>query len=117
MSVCDLIKSKLRIPVTKADISTAHRYGRKNDGKVRPLLVEFVHVWRRDEVFYKKSALNNSKIVVSEFLTSGRYRLFKTVREKFGNDCWTKNGRIVFKFNNRLQYVTNVDEFESIVNN
>lgn len=113
-AVFSLIKTKMNTPIERAEINSVYRYGRVNNARSRPVVVDFVSLWKRNSIFYKKSALKNSRLVMAEFLTSELYDLFKAVRAKMQNDCWTKNGKVVFLWKGKRHYVTSLEEFKSI---
>lgn len=99
--VIGFIANRLNFKLNKGDISDTYRIGRqkKNDKKIRPVVVEFCDKWIRNEVYYKKRSLKGTKIMITERLTSENLMIFKEVRQLKKNDCWTKGG-IVFASNN-----------------
>lgn len=92
----DVCARRIKCKVTDADVGRCFRTGRSQAGQKRPILVHFRDVALRDEVWFAKTALKGSGIVISEFLTHPRYAAFMAARERFGvNKCWTREGVIV----------------------
>lgn len=121
-TVTNLFKSRLNINVNKDQLNNCFRMGKKLEKhkddvpKHRPIVVEFVTQWMRDSVFSKKSKLKGSNIVMVEMLLKSKLNLFKKVREKFKNNCWTVKGNIKVKINNKVIPVDNVEQFNRIRN-
>lgn len=71
-TVQDLIKNKLEIKdFNISEVSNAFRLGKKLDnGKIRPLLIEFITYFRKKEVISKRTKLKGSKIFINEDLTN-----------------------------------------------
>lgn len=65
-------KLKEKIPsltISYNDIDIAHRLGKKEDGKARPIIVKFVSRMKRNELLSKRKALFGSSIYINEDLT------------------------------------------------
>lgn len=95
-----VINDLLKIPdFSASDISRSHRMGRSSaSDKPRPILVKIRDLAKRQQVWYAKSALKESGITVSEFLTKTRHDAFMAARERFGiNRCWTRDGYVVVR--------------------
>lgn len=92
----DVCRLRGKCNVSGADVNRCFRTGHSRGGRKRPILVHFKSVTLRDEVWFAKTALKGSGIVISEFLTHPRYAAFMAARERFGVDkCWTREGVIV----------------------
>lgn len=94
----DLFYNKLGIDIDYHDIDRTHRIGsqRRSGSKPRPIIVKFVSYQARDEVWFNKSKLKNTKITVTESLTKIRQQLFRAARMKVGmKNCWTHDGNII----------------------
>lgn len=113
--VIETINTKLKIQLGATDIDLCYRIGKKRDGVARPLLVEFVCIRKRNEIYYNKKLLKGSEITIAEVLSPMRFELYKLVRQKFGKECWVNRGRIGLKFNDRVEYITSVKQFHAIV--
>lgn len=112
--VCNLINNHIKVRCQKSDIKCCYRLGKKlrdaRERKCRPVVVEFVCQWKRDEVFFQKKNLKGSGFLISEMLTSDRFNLFlKVRRECEGNSVWTARGNIVVSINN-VKYHINTEE-------
>lgn len=118
VNIKKVIENKLNIEVSRGDINYCYRYGKKTDRineKPRPLLVHFVNRWQRDEIFRNKKLFKGSKIICTEYLSPDRYKLFKTVRDRFGKkNCWTRDCKIGFVCLGTVRYVTAADQLTDI---
>lgn len=84
----------------------------KNTVKSRPVTITFSNMVERNQVFYNKRKLKGHKIIIMEELIKPKYDLYKIAREKFGNDAWTKNGRIIVKVNEKKMIVESRQDIE-----
>lgn len=92
----DVCRLRVKCDVSAGDMSRCFRTGRSQTGRKRPILVHFSNVGLRDKVWFAKTALKGSGIVISEFLTHPRHAAFMAARERFGVDrCWTREGVII----------------------
>lgn len=84
------------IVINKEQIANCYRYGKNsnNTDRRRPVLLEFVHLWRRDLIFFNKSLFKGSKLVIAELLVGQRYAIYREARKLFRGNCWTVNGNI-----------------------
>ncbi|KOB67717.1 Uncharacterized protein OBRU01_09091 [Operophtera brumata] len=81
--------------ITPEQLAVCHRLG-TNTSKPRPILVRFANFAFRNVVWNSKTALKNTGITVSEFLTKSRHDVFTAARGHFGmRHCWTSEGKIV----------------------
>lgn len=125
--ILNLLNEKLQVNSDKNDISNCYRLGAKTtfnvnsskskNDKPRPVLVEFTTGWKRNDCFNKKSNLRGSKFVLSEVLTTSRYKLLQETKKLFGNNCWVRNGKIVVNINNKKHYICQSDEINSLKSN
>lgn len=113
--VINLIQNNLGIELTKNEISNCYRLGKRNDKKRRPIVLEFVCQWRRDQVFTKKSALKGTKILISEMLTKTRYKLFQACFKAFGKNCWTHYGTIIVISGGRKEIIHNEERINQLL--
>lgn len=113
-SIQQLFTSKLQCRVDKSDVNSVHRIGRKVNGKTRPLVVEFMRKWQRDEIFKLKSKFKGTKIVMVEMLTKQRLELFGLVRKKYGPKCWTHNGEIFLSIEDRIVHIKNKSSLDKV---
>lgn len=80
---------------TKASISRCHRMGRATSNKPRPILCKLRDVEVRDEMWTAKTALKDTGVTLSEFLTKARHVTFMAARKRFGlARCWTRQGLV-----------------------
>ncbi|XP_059045465.1 uncharacterized protein LOC131841204 [Achroia grisella] len=114
--VVKVIGEKLKIPgFSEANISRCHRLGRSFGAKPRPILVKFPDLTLRNSVWFAKTALKDSGITISEFLTKGRHEAFMTARRHFGvKKCWTRDGCVIVAGDdgtkNRVTTITDVNK-------
>lgn len=113
--VINLFNDKFNKQIDKKDLADCYRLGKKVKDKNRPVVVEFLRLWERNEIFYDKATLKGSRMVIAELLTAQRYKLYREVRSKFQNNCWSKNGVIVFIKDNKKYFVSSHAEYVKIV--
>lgn len=78
---------------TISSISRCHRMGRATSDKPRPILCKLKDVAVRDQMWSSKTALKNTGVTLSEFLTKTRHDTFMEARKRFGvARCWTRQG-------------------------
>lgn len=109
----EIIRSTMNFSDMQASsILSCHRLGTKNSSHSRPILVRFVNVSTRNEVWNEKKRLKSSPAVLSEFLTKPRQAIFSTARKHFGiTRCWTRDGKILVLLpNNDRRHVSTMDE-------
>lgn len=117
LEIKNILENKLDVRVNKQDIAVCYRYGRKLNTKARrcrPVAVEFVNRWKRDEVFWNKKRLKGTNLMCTEYLSPIRYSLFKTIKSRFGKNCWTKACKIGFVYENTVHYVTTLEQMSVI---
>lgn len=100
--IINLFTRNFNFAVKKADINMCYRLGQKgNDKKPRPIVVDFIHRWVRDQIFFSKKKLIGTKMMITEMLTPNTVALFKEIRQVMGKAAWTMNGLIVVLHNER----------------
>lgn len=116
VEVRNIFKNKLNVNLDKHEINLCYRYGKRPDSnnKSRPVLISFLHGWKRNEVFGNKKQFKGSNLMCTEHLSPLRYNLFKEVRNRFGRNCWTKDCKIGFVYNNSTHYITTRDQLTAI---
>lgn len=115
LEVTKVINSYLKLNINDNNIQDCYRIGKKSDKNTRPILVELCTVRLRNEVFYNKKLMKGSGIIVAEALSPIRRNTYKLVKQKMGKACWTNRGRIGFKHNGSVKYVTSLQQFYSAV--
>lgn len=114
-TVIDLLKNKVGVELTKSEINNCYRLGLRSDKKKRPIVLEFINQWRRDEVFAKKSALKGTKILISEMLTKIRYKLFLACFKSFGKNCWTHYGTTFVMVAGRKEKIYSEEQINTLL--
>lgn len=117
--VINLFQSKLQIPIEIADISDCYRLAKKSDKmdkRSRSIVVEFIHKYKRDEVFYKKKTLKGTKLLITELLTRGRLEIYGKCRSVYGQQCWTINGNIIVLKNGTKVMISNKYNLKKYLN-
>ena len=103
-NVISFIRDTLRVDVTPADISTAHRLKAGPNDTSRPVIVRFTNRRVRNEVYSARKMLrgSTSRVFVSEHLTKSDADLFydarKLLKEKKIFAAWTQNGLVNVRF-------------------
>lgn len=95
-SIIMVLHDRLKLPnISLEHLAACHRLG-SNTSKPRPVMVRFSSYNDRSAVWNAKTALKNSGITVSEFLTKARHEVFVAARKHFGlRKCWSSEGKIV----------------------
>lgn len=117
-SIYDDVNNVLKngyISINKQDVCNCYRLGKKLVNKNRPVVLEFLHQWRRDEIFYNKSSLKGSSILITEMLTKSNYKRFQECFKRFKKDCWTHNGKTVVKINNQKSIISSDEDMKKIM--
>lgn len=93
--VLKILSEKMKLPdLTLEELQTCHRIGSITT-KPRSILVRFCDLRHRRLVWDTKTALRDSGIIISEFLTKTRHEVFMTARKHFGvRNCWSSDGKI-----------------------
>ena len=121
--ICAVIGNELGISLTENDIKNSHRLGpprtqrstRTSTVLPRPIIFRLMYFRKRIEIYGNKRKLKGKKLVITENLTSSRYKVYKAAMEKFGKaNVWTKEGRIIMKLNNKVHSFTTMDEVEEL---
>lgn len=93
--VVELLKEHLQCDLAIEDIARSHRMGRPRGNQSRCILVKFRELSDRNNIWFGKTKLKGSGVVMSEFLTAPRHELFMAARERFGvRSCFTRDGNI-----------------------
>jgi hypothetical protein len=103
-AVVKLFNTQLKVPISTADISVAHRLRPKKDDKTAPIIVSFTSLKARDAVYRARRGLKDYKdhrIYINEDLTRTVVELFRQARElvKEGKliGAWTAGGVLVVR--------------------
>ena len=119
---CRIISEKLNIEISVNDIARSHRLGavksqmstRKSKPYARPIIVKFVNLRKRLEVFRSKRYLKGSNIIITENLTKKRYDLYREAMTKLGKgNVWTSDGKILSKSGNSIIVISSPDDLKS----
>lgn len=113
--VCNILCSRLRADVNIKDISVCYRIGKtsknKNSQIARPVLVKFIHEWKRDCIYRDKKKLKGSGLVISEMLTPTKYKLLREVKSRVGKEkCWTWQGNVYVCFVDGIRRVKDLTD-------
>lgn len=94
----------LNVPLTRADISIAHRLPKlPTDTKPPGIIVRFTNRRARNEVFYARKGLKRKdvRVYVNEHLTASRASLLREARKLVKEDklhaAWTNNGMVYIR--------------------
>lgn len=117
--VTKLFMSKFDIEVRKSDLNECYRLGHKKIGnkKGRPIVVDFIHCWNRDQLFAVKKKLKGSNIFITEVLTPKIATLFKNIRAVMGIATWTRAGNIVVMVNQKKHIIKSQEEWLELKSN
>lgn len=98
-NIVKIVNTKLKINFTlsESDIKDCYRLGKFIEGRARPrpIFIELVHKWKRDNIFRFKKDFKGSGIVIFENLTRKNLNMYKKATTKYGvKCCWTWMGDI-----------------------
>lgn len=95
--VNDIIINKMKINLPSNYIDACHRVGKKTNTS-RPIIVKFISNKYKNIVYYGKSNLKKTKIIIKEDLTTTRYECMKKLLTTYGvKNVWSRNGEIFYK--------------------
>ena len=104
LAVVQFVNDKLNIPLTREDISIAHRLPRRiNDATPAPMIVRFTSRRARNAVYRARKSLaqSRSSVFINEHLTANRAALFREarllVKNKKLQGAWTSNGAVYIR--------------------
>lgn len=107
------LKNK-NIVIDKNQVRDCYRYGRRRDStKDRPVLLEFVHTWNRNLIFFNKSVFKGSKVVIGELLLGQRYDIYREAKKTYNRDCWTVNGKTIVLINGEKRIIHSLDDLKT----
>lgn len=112
--VIGFFKDQMKFEITTSDINKMYRIGRKEDGKTRPIAVEFIHKWKRDKIYYTKKILKGSKIAVTEKLTKENMILYKELKKVVKDSCWSIDGVVYTSSAGRKVRIQTVQDIERL---
>lgn len=119
--VCEVVNKQIGVKCENRDIKCCYRLGKPNKtarNTCRPIIVDFVCRWKRDEIFYAKKTLKGSSLVVCEVLTSAGFSLFQKIRKEFeAKNVWTNRGNIIVYTMNKKHYVNSEEDLLKLLNN
>lgn len=113
-TVLSIFDEKMEITLDKKDIACCFRFGKKTVNKKRPVLIEFAHQWRRDQIFYDKKKLKGTNFLITELLSKSVHKWFKECYKKFKNNCWTSYGKLIVLINGKKIIITNEHQLKNI---
>lgn len=97
------IKEKLNVNLTRDDINTCYRVGKKEASKTRPIMLSFAQEKKKAEVYRQRIQLKTQRplVFLNEDLTPQRAKLYadtrKLVKEHKLHSSWTMDGKICAK--------------------
>ena len=95
------LASNIQVPLKREDISVAHRNGKKQGNKPRPILCKFVSRRTKDQMIENRNKLKNAgpaynKVCIYKDLTQLRSKMLRLVKtRKEVHHAYTANGKIV----------------------
>lgn len=91
-----MIKDKLEVPITIADVDIAHRLGQfRTDGN-RPIIIKFISRELKDTVLRHRRKLKGTALVIREDLTTKNAKLLEKVSHHSNvKNAWSDDGKII----------------------
>ena len=91
----DSVNSKSKFKIKHDDIERAHRLGKFQHGRKRPIIARFRDEMKKIKLFSSKKDFKGSDFSLAENLTKHRYNIYQKARDKVGHrNVWTLEGRI-----------------------
>jgi hypothetical protein len=115
--VCNIIAKKLKVKVTPADLSVAHRLPKSKKSKKqkhRPIIVKFKDRTLRQQVLWARKMLKGSGISIGEDLTRENMTLMRDAEESGVFEAvWFSNAKVRAKDKKGKIYILDLfDEFK-----
>ena len=122
--VLNVLHKNLKLPnVSMNLIDRCHRLGPPkrtmadavNEGK-RPIIIKFTSYRVRNDVWKQKKLLKNTKLLLTESLSSMRQQCLLKAKEKHGHkNVWTQDGRIIIlQGSGRKVSISNIEELDKL---
>lgn len=93
--VCDLLKTKLEMEIANSDIDIAHRLGRFNNKKNRPVIVKFMCRRKKMECIANRYKLKGTRTVIKDDLTQINQNVLDVCNyDERIQKSWTDNGKL-----------------------
>ncbi|XP_033740525.1 uncharacterized protein LOC117327576 [Pecten maximus] len=113
--IVNFVKNKLKVPITEADIDTAHRLGPYTGQRPRNLICKFTHRRKKMEIIRNRKILKKSGIVITEDLTRINQQRLKLAYElPCVEKSWSMEGKLFALLKNgkkrQLLYTTELTE-------
>ena len=99
------------------DVDIAHRVGRKQPGKNRPIITRFMTRIHKLEAIRRRKHLKGSDIVIREDLTYKNQKLLEsTSRHQHVRNAWSREGKILAKlWSGAIIHVTSDTDIDQVV--
>ncbi|KAG7313509.1 hypothetical protein JYU34_000648 [Plutella xylostella] len=108
--ICDTVVSLMGISeFNRSSMVQCVRLGARRPDATRPILVRLASLATKSQLWNSKTKLKATPVVVGEFLTKPRQRIFMRARRHFGvSSCWTRSGAVMVKLSDdsRVKVVT-----------
>nr|CAI5823233.1 unnamed protein product [Callosobruchus analis]CAI5826486.1 unnamed protein product [Callosobruchus analis]CAI5861510.1 unnamed protein product [Callosobruchus analis] len=109
--IIHLFETHLNIKLNLDDIVFCTRFGKKQDGHSRGILLKLAKVGMKQNIYSKKKMFKGSGVIVKEDLTDARLKLMEAAIEKTSlRSVWSHHGTIMaMKGNHRVTIKTKED--------
>lgn len=96
--IVDIVKEKIDESICKDQVESCYRIKSNKKPGPKPVLITFNSKTTRDSIFYNKSKLKGSKIIIKEYLTMKRYKLLIEAETSLGrSNVWSSGGQVMAK--------------------
>ena len=110
----------LKNPIVYSDIDNAHiyktkRFGPKSSKQV--VIIRFVTMLRRNEIFSLKKTLKDTPISLTEHLTKSNLALYKDVQNTLGDrrKVWTSYGKILIEHKGSIKSIRSMEALHRLI--
>ncbi|KAG5867903.1 hypothetical protein JTB14_021184 [Gonioctena quinquepunctata] len=113
--IIDMAVNKIGININKNNIDSCYRIGKQVGGKTRPIIVKFVQLNIKQDI-YKNKKLKGTGIVIREELTKKKMEIIKLLTNKIGNNAnlWTNSGNVFVKIKDKIIRFDNFEDLDTV---
>ena len=112
--IANMLRNKLMVEVSALDIDIAHRLGKYEEGKVRPVIVKFVQRQMKHNIMKNTRHLKNTNISINDDLTNLNYKVLSSLRLKDKANitkAWSFDGKLYKKSKDGKTAVVTYEEY------
>lgn len=110
-----ILKEKVDETISEDQIESCYRLKSNKKPGPKPILITFTSKSARDVIFYNKSKLKGSKMVIKEYLTIKRYKLLIEAGNSLGYlNVWTNGGQVMAKCDGKVHKINSNSDISNL---